>query len=60
MMEESEGGKKMRAAGADEFVPKSGPPEKLLAAIQRTIRPRGGGGQKNHANSSALVFLVPH
>ena len=45
MMEESEGGKKMRAAGADEFIPKSGPPEKLLAAIQRTIRPRAGGGR---------------
>lgn len=49
ILEESTGGKKMRAAGADEFVSKSGPPEKLLAAIRRTTRPpaRGGGGAKN-------------
>lgn len=35
MMEEREGGAKMLAAGADEYVSKSGPTEELVAAIRR-------------------------
>jgi signal transduction histidine kinase/CheY-like chemotaxis protein len=41
MMEEREGGVKMRAAGADGYVSKSGPPEELVDAIRGCC---SGGG----------------
>jgi DNA-binding NarL/FixJ family response regulator len=52
IMDEKTGRSRMLAAGADEFVSKTSPPENLLAAIRRTARNRqaparaGGGGKK--------------
>jgi DNA-binding NarL/FixJ family response regulator len=50
MFDDVDGGGKMRAAGADGYVSKSGPPEELIKAIRQCAR-AGGTDEMSTAGS---------